>query len=285
MKRTIFIFSILLISCLAESQTISFLDTSKAWSVHYIDNGLKNSYYLKFDGDTIILDAIAYAKCTRFDSLSGYMSYLFREDGNGHIYARIGNGDSLVYNFKLNIGDTVKVTDVIYNEDWRLVLDSITTVNIYNVQRKKWCLHEIESPLHIKNEWFEGIGSTYGLLQSGMGLMFDYLSELSCYYENNALKYMSSYVSTCYNPGTGISENIFENNVLIFPNPSTNHLTVEDPQFTKGEIEIMDAMGRTIFISFITPKPEIDISSFPQGVYFLKISSEGRSVVKKFVKI
>jgi hypothetical protein len=88
--------------------------------------------------------------------------------------------------------------------------------------------------------------------------------------------------------GNGILENEFENSISIFPNPTTTnlHLSISNWQSEKLQIEIFDVLGKEIFTSAINHQPStIDISGFPSGVYYLKISSEEKSAVKKFVKM
>lgn len=84
----------------------------------------------------------------------------------------------------------------------------------------------------------------------------------------------------------GITENSFSNFISISPNPATNQITIDSKQYTKGEIEIFDVMGKLIQKSKVkSQKKEIDISFLEKGVYYLRISSEGKSAVKKFVKM
>ncbi|MBI3502553.1 MAG: T9SS type A sorting domain-containing protein [Bacteroidetes bacterium] len=75
------------------------------------------------------------------------------------------------------------------------------------------------------------------------------------------------------------SENDFE--VNVFPNPSKNIFTVIASETKQSHIEVENIMGEKIFTS---NNFQIDLSSQPCGIYFLKINSENRTVVKKIIK-
>jgi hypothetical protein len=92
--------------------------------------------------------------------------------------------------------------------------------------------------------------------------------------------------SDCFNTisiTTGIDKNLIEKNMLIFPNPSTNNLTIETPQ--KATIEIINIQGQIIkTLQTTEDKTSVDISALAGGVYILKLTGEEGSVVRKFVK-
>jgi hypothetical protein len=81
-----------------------------------------------------------------------------------------------------------------------------------------------------------------------------------------------------------------ENKIKIYPNPSIDNIIIESPQ--KSEIEILNIQGQLIKVhTASSDKTNIDISSFPIGMYIVKVKTEnavpaGRQgiTVKKFVK-
>jgi hypothetical protein len=82
---------------------------------------------------------------------------------------------------------------------------------------------------------------------------------------------------------TGIKENLNNLQVLIYPNPATNNLTIEtSPQ---AIIEITNIQGQLIkTIVAIGNKTTIDVSALPSGVYVVEVNMEKGVEVKKFVK-
>ncbi|MGD0711336.1 MAG: T9SS type A sorting domain-containing protein [Bacteroidales bacterium] len=71
--------------------------------------------------------------------------------------------------------------------------------------------------------------------------------------------------------------------VKIFPNPANENLTIETSQ--KSYIEILSIEGQLIkTINTSRNKTNIDVSSFPSGVYVVEVKTEKGVEVKKFVK-
>jgi hypothetical protein len=80
---------------------------------------------------------------------------------------------------------------------------------------------------------------------------------------------------------TGITETLQKDFVNIFPNPANDNLTI---QFTNNNksliIKMHNAYGQTLLIS---QSNVIDISSVPNGIYFISIDSDTNHIVKKVV--
>lgn len=77
------------------------------------------------------------------------------------------------------------------------------------------------------------------------------------------------------------------NGVKLFPNPSSDEISIEfKAQVLNLNLEIIDTRGRLMFKnkSENTSLKKINISTFPQGVYFIRIYSETVEDFLKFVK-
>jgi len=87
-----------------------------------------------------------------------------------------------------------------------------------------------------------------------------------------------------FNFPVGINEtNLDAQNVNIFPNPTSDELTIVSSQ--KSEIEILNIHEQLIgSISENGNNTTINISSFPCGIYIVKIKTEKGVEVKKFIK-
>ena len=80
-------------------------------------------------------------------------------------------------------------------------------------------------------------------------------------------------------------ENI--SNIIVAPNPSNGvfTLTLQNTPDKNFEIEIFNSLGQSINKDVLnTQTKTIDISHYPNGFYFLKISSEGKYLFKKIIK-
>jgi hypothetical protein len=77
-------------------------------------------------------------------------------------------------------------------------------------------------------------------------------------------------------------ENHFNNNILIYPNPTSNQLSIVT-EIALSEITIVDITGKLI----LTVKRNtniLDTSELPDGIYFIKLIAAKKIITKKFVK-
>lgn len=71
----------------------------------------------------------------------------------------------------------------------------------------------------------------------------------------------------------------------IYPNPALNSITIETLQNASGSIAVTDLNGAVLMTSeFSSINNSIDISSIPQGVYFLQISTGNSFETHRFIK-
>ena len=93
------------------------------------------------------------------------------------------------------------------------------------------------------------------------------------------------FVSVC----TGLSETANgDYGLTIFPNPAFKQIVVSSNSSIRY-IEIENALGQSVYSAApvkIRQQQElkIDVSSFADGIYFIKAQTEKGSVIKKFVK-
>ena len=77
-----------------------------------------------------------------------------------------------------------------------------------------------------------------------------------------------------------------ESRIKLYPNPATDKITVETsgtPQ--ESHLAIVNAQGQEFIIRQITqPKTQLDLSSLPSGVYFVRLTNDKTVEVGKFVK-
>ena len=85
---------------------------------------------------------------------------------------------------------------------------------------------------------------------------------------------------------TGITENISASSISLYPNPATNHLTIELPNVKdKVEVTITDITGKIIYTTIAeeTHKIEVNTQDFNEGIYFVQIQTAGFIGTKKLV--
>ena len=78
--------------------------------------------------------------------------------------------------------------------------------------------------------------------------------------------------------------------VNIFPNPTTNELTIDNGELKIEQIEIYNVLGeKRLTLSRVLGAQRgeglrIDVSSLAPGIYFVKLHGENQERVAKFVK-
>lgn len=74
-----------------------------------------------------------------------------------------------------------------------------------------------------------------------------------------------------------------DNNILVYPNPANDLLTIQVNSSTKNfTVEIFNLIGKQIFKS--SNNKSIDVSSFSQGLYFIKVKQDNKIMMAKFKK-
>lgn len=89
----------------------------------------------------------------------------------------------------------------------------------------------------------------------------------------------------CNAPTLGIIESAFANSIKVYPNPSVGYFTIQmNDKLKTAELKITDAIGKMILSqSLVNNFEEINLSEYPNGIYFISISSTYGVVNKKLI--
>jgi hypothetical protein len=84
----------------------------------------------------------------------------------------------------------------------------------------------------------------------------------------------------------GIENNVTNQNYRIYPNPSTDLISIELNNFENVTLSIINPTGQVILKKQITKKQieRINISDFSKGMYFIKIEGQDYSNIEKIIK-
>lgn len=205
-----------------------------------------------------------------------YYICAIREDSK-KLYMYYRDTETLMWDFNVNIGDTIKQIFVfnIYDiKNINAVITGTDSVSIGGVYRKRYLTNNSAFKL------VEGIGANgfpffYGSYFSHDG------GEPICYTENG---YTTSYSSTfpCYyihpyGTPTVINNTITSKAPNIYPNPFSNQLTVDaDAAFVK----LTDAMGKGVTTQ-LGNNNTINTSALPAGLYILTLHDEHGNVTER----
>ncbi|MGD0710850.1 MAG: T9SS type A sorting domain-containing protein [Bacteroidales bacterium] len=102
---------------------------------------------------------------------------------------------------------------------------------------------------------------------------------------SNSINVKDSVIITVTGSGAGIIDVNNDNVFKVYPNPTSENITIENISQTQAIIEISNLQGQLIK-TFTTNsnKTNVDISAFPCGMYFISMKTEKGIAVEKFVK-
>jgi hypothetical protein len=84
---------------------------------------------------------------------------------------------------------------------------------------------------------------------------------------------------------TGVKENELNNLVRLYPNPAQDKFEIAMQNTENVKVNVTDMMGRNFELPYTKTKDKIkfDSSSLSAGVYFIKITKDNATAVKKLV--
>ncbi|MCF8366517.1 MAG: T9SS type A sorting domain-containing protein [Bacteroidales bacterium] len=206
--KTLFSIVLLLMSFPTFSQSLyQIADTTKKWSTltygYWIWNVIQcgGTSRHKF-GEEVVINGTPYLSVYESqDSLqqNWYQVGFLREDTmSSKVWFTRGDPDEigLIYDFNLQVGDTVNIDNYYVFEDALLVCQSIDSIIINGSVKKCIFLHAPDS--YEFDVWIEGIGSRYGLLVGGFYNAPGGASSLLCCTKNDTLIFADTVFNTCY---------------------------------------------------------------------------------------
>ncbi|ANQ52279.1 T9SS type A sorting domain-containing protein [Flammeovirga sp. MY04] len=84
--------------------------------------------------------------------------------------------------------------------------------------------------------------------------------------------------------GPTSSEDLWENQWSIYPNPTSSTLNVQQLFGNEVDCTIYDIHGRTLFEGVIGHQTSITLDHFPKGVYIIGVSNNNKRFTKTFIK-
>lgn len=292
MKKLVYILLFLVAAPSLEAQEI--VDNQKVWSIltgHCLpDYTTYTTSFFKFDEDTII-DGKLYQQVFISEDEHQEEWFFFgnfiREENN-KVYLREYFGEEgLIYDFNLQLGDTVVVNNPRSISAVTLVLTEIDSVETTDGYRDRWKLTNDE--FMIPEYWIEGIGSMGGILNSSTevfgGLCGTYI--LLCQEESGSTIYMNPEYEQCYylllDDGVDIEapENAFD--IIYSPSSQRIELTFFDNESRR--VHLTDMNGRKVSqLQSSENNVHLSIKLSSKGLYIISvIQNDGRLVSKKIM--
>lgn len=236
----------------------------------------EHNYYIKeevkfyCDGDTIINDTLFYKLfyegTARYPDwakrkLSGY----YGEIRNDTLNRQVWLGDFLLYDFNLQIGDSV-----FYGCDRPQPIESIDSVLYCNQWHNRYnYTNDNGDNLYV----IEGIGSIFGLIPRNCATN---LSWLTCYGETGHVS-----CDTCSTPT--YVYNIAFKDIKIYPVPASDWIFIRHTEVEELSVTIYSLLGKEVLSLTISAQSKIDVSHLKEGLYLIQISSEKKDYFDKIV--
>lgn len=207
-------------------------------------------------------------------------------NGNEVYYVQPGQTDELLlYDFSLEAESSIDLPNTTLGNEGTYNVTNVDSVMINGAPRKRLFLENVFGQTN--DVWIEGIGSvTYGLLDRGLGLVFDYGSSLHCVqFTDEGFIFRPDVNGDCRMAVTGcdILSPAFERadysaQIGIYPNPNSGRFTVRLPSDgAKWQLQLWSMDGKMLREQNYTT-PNFDWSQLPKGIYLLKIARDGQYV-------
>lgn len=302
MKTTILL-SILLLPTILLGQIINHFDNlDSKWNVAktYPAANQQNPNFVAttttvygFQGDTLINSEQWFKLYSTSDSLfqsNLLFRGLLREENNKVFYLDTLNQLDTLYDFSLNVGDSVLFDLYGMYPEWLqvIIVDSIQINGDY-YKRLKFEEPSINAFDWLDEEWIEGIGSKHGPLFPAFPVKF---SEeipdsmlVTCTFSNNQQVWQHQSYPSCYVSIVLSVDQLELFDFKIYPNPFTDRIHIENIDLQQYELTILNSLGQTAKRTQVNnDNIMIDLSELKEGIYFLRIESRDSAKTMKIIK-
>jgi uncharacterized repeat protein (TIGR01451 family) len=118
--------------------------------------------------------------------------------------------------------------------------------------------------------------------KSGIALGDTMQNQAAIYFDFNQ-PVMTNEVFTTVQAAAGVAENVVKG-FSMYPNPASDTVTVQLENMVSADVVINDILGKTVLKAKAEGTEQaIDIAALNSGMYFITVTSEGKSVTKKLM--
>lgn len=181
--------------------------------------------------------------------------------GNAGFSAGWANYTSLAFNISgqpyVAFSDSSNSTD-----SWKATVMKFDGTNWVNVGNAGFSVGEVDFP---------------SLVISSSGEPYVAFEDYGNSYKATVMKYDSALI--------GIDE-LYKSGLSIYPNPAIDKITIETSTVSSSsQLSILNLSGQQLIVNQIKkPKTQIDISNFPGGVYFVRLTGDRTVSMGKIIK-
>lgn len=277
------------------SQSNSYFSDGESWASELHSNYYWASNYVQQQGDTIIGNDTL-VKLTFIQGPGDTLFYLAKNDTGVLVtfHSNLNYTDSLNYRI-IDYSRTDSITAKWYdssNNYWEYLAYPISNIDTMYFNGKPVKIFRLDFCNYQGDYVIEGVFG--GEFDPIFYSCFEIRYRMTCY-SNNGIVYWVSGIGEAnfgdyYFQQNGNGECFLENvgipaeettRFKVYPNPSTDQLSIETGQKTK--IQIKNMYGQIVYTAeLMTGVNEIDVSSFSRGLYYVKGASN--NVIKFILK-
>ncbi len=300
-----FTFSLLPVFCSAQFNTYHpFPDSNAVWSEDSLNCSCGMGcddwgYAFVVKGDTIV-NGHTYRKvyqntgywsstCSVSFTVNFFTNSFFgayREDSAKHVYAcctsYLGSHDSLLYDFNMKVGDTVKSYTVHnFMMPGTTIVQTIDSVLVGATYRKRFNF-DTGSSFPQAPAIIEGVGSSQGLFDFLIP-PFEIYATLDCFTQNNLNLFPMNFLRNCGVYAAIDQPKQSDAGISVYPNPGSGKFTLEakNEELKASSIEVFNMLGEKIYAQFTSLNSlfTIDLSSQPNGIYLYRVVAQNRELI------
>ncbi len=267
-------------------------ETNVFWGIEHYDSTLPcqytEKYYYHLNGDTLIQGKnykklfykIEALSCQNVNYPYGFIGGIRQDTINRKVFCSLvslGHQDTLLYDFNLQIGDTLQRSLVNQLPDPQII-DRIDSLQLLDGTYRR--TFHFSPGISGNDSIIEGIGSRFGLLEPfdiGIG-EFDVLK---CFRSDSDLLISSGSICSITTDVIDISQEI---NAELYPNPATRSTILKtNANFVSRSLADVNGKVKYFLTNLHTDNYELFLNNFSPGVYFVKIQFKNRHAIKKLV--
>ncbi len=239
-----------------------------------INNTFGSKYYT--DGSDTIINGQNYFGVKES---AYYIGSLRNSSGKVYYVPRDSTNEYLLYDFTVQVGDTLHNVFTSYGIVQDLLVTDVTTDSIGGVLRRV---------IHFNGvSWIEGIGCSQGLFAEPFLNVSNVYFTLMCFSVGDTSHYPSADTAPCdFSINLGLKQSSKNNEFQIFPNPANDFLFVSNSLKRVKSIAIYNSIG----VQIITIKNlgndlyKIPIQDLSIGLYYITFYIDDFIVNRKFIK-
>ncbi len=241
---------------------------------------------MKYTGDTLI-NGIYCQKIKQVNATIpwlniGWELYFYSTSNKIYYYNQLTNQFDLIYDYSLNIGDTLHIQTFCYTLDRVVISKGTETINGVDYRYIEYP-NSNEFITNFNGRYYEKIGFLNSLFTAQPDCAPDgmYFLCLSKYSDNSSQTPLYN-SDSCRAISTSIKENSTIN-FTLYPNPITNGtLTIQSAATIKC-IELIDMLGQNV-LSTAPVGSTVTIGNVAQGLYVAKVVfANGKTGYKRVV--